>query len=69
MNSKDKSKAIEIISASNNVSVSFNVPVSDNFSNVHQILITRSSAAVVRDLVEAGFSLFMTDKGLSIEKF
>lgn len=62
-------EAISIISKSNSIKVSFNVPVKDNYSNVYSILIHNSNATVIRDLVAAGFALSMTDKGLSVDKF
>lgn len=62
-------EAIRIISKSNSIKVSFNVPVKDNYSNVYSILIHNSNATVIRDLVAAGFALSMTDKGLSVDKF
>jgi len=69
MKPSDKLKAVEIITAQNSVKCSFNVPVNDNYSNVHDILIHNSNAATINKLVEAGFSLSMCDKGLSIDKY
>ena len=62
-------EALQIISKSNSIKVSFNVPVQDNYSNVHQILIHNSNATVINDLIAAGFSLSMNDKGLSVTKY
>lgn len=62
-------EAIAIISKSNSIKVSFNVPVENHYSNVHQILIHESNAKVIEDLHKAGFSVFMTSKGLSVNKF
>ena len=62
-------EAIQIISASNNIKVSFNVPVKDNYSNVYSILIHNSNATVINELIAAGFSLSMNDKGLSVNKY
>lgn len=62
-------EALQIISKSNSIKVSFNVPVKDNYSNVHSILIHNSNATVINDLVAAGFSLSMNDKGLSVNKY
>lgn len=62
-------EALQIISKSNSIKVSFNVPVNDNYSNVHQILIHNSNAAVIKELIAAGFSLSMNDKGLSVNKY
>lgn len=60
-------QAIEIISKSNSCKASFNVPISDNYSNVHSILIHECNAATVKELVSNGYSLYMTAKGLSID--
>ena len=62
-------EALQIISKSNSIKVSFNVPVNDNYSNVHQILIHNSNATVINELIVAGFSLSMNDKGLSVNKY
>lgn len=62
-------EALQIISKSNSIKVSFNVPVNDNYSNVHQILIHNSNATVINELIAAGFSLSMNDKGLSVNKY
>lgn len=69
MNATNRAKAIEIVTASPDINVKFNVPVTDNMSNVHDILILRSNATVINQLVAAGFSLHMTEKGLSVEKY
>ena len=62
-------EALQIISKSNSIKVSFNVPVENNYSNVYQILIHNSNATVIKDLIAAGFSLSMNDKGLSVSKY
>lgn len=69
MKSEHLQEAIAIITKSNSIKVSFNVPVTDHYSDVHQILIHESNAKVTKDLIEAGFSLSMTPKGLSVNKF
>jgi hypothetical protein len=69
MNPIDKQKAIAIISVQNSVEVSFNVPVTDNYSNCYDILIHKSNATTINDLIKAGFSLSMSDKGLSVNKY
>lgn len=69
MNKQDRVTAIIIIAASNSVKASFNVPVSDSYSNVYEILIHNSNASLISDLVKAGFSLSMCDKGLSVTKY
>lgn len=62
-------KAIELISVSNSPKVSFNVPVRDNYSTVHDIIIHECNAKLIRELVEEGFSLSMTPKGLSVDNY
>ena len=69
MTTEQFQEAIAIITKSNSIKVSFNVPVQDNYSNVYQILIHESNAKVIEDLHKAGFSLSMTPKGLSVNKF
>lgn len=64
-----KAQAIDIISKSVSAKVSFNVPVDNNYSNVHDILIHESNATLINELVKAGFSLFPGPKGISIDKF
>ena len=62
-------EALFIISKSNSPKVSFNVPVHDNYSNVHPILIHNCNAALINELIKAGFSLSMCDKGLSVNRY
>ena len=50
------------------ITVSFNTPVKDNYAHTHAILIHNSNATVIKRLVEAGFSLSMCDKGLTVNK-
>jgi hypothetical protein len=69
MKTTHKQTALDIISKSNSIEVKFNIPLTDSYSNVHEILITRCNASIITELVNSGFSLFMTDKGLSIENF
>lgn len=62
-------EAIGIISKSNSITVSFNVPVNDNYSHTYAILIHQSNASVIKQLADAGFSLSMNPKGLAVDKF
>ena len=50
-------EAIGIISKSNSITVSFNVPVNDNYTHTYAILIHESNASVIKQLTDAGFSL------------
>lgn len=63
------SRAVELIATSNSPKVSFNVPVTDNYSNVHDILIHESNASLITNLVNEGFSVSMCSKGLSVTKY
>ena len=62
-------EALGIITTNNQITVSFNTPVKDNYSHTYQILIHKSNATVLEKLHKAGFSLSMTEKGLSVDKF
>lgn len=69
MTTEQLTRAIEIISRSNSPKVSFNVPVNDNYSNTYAILIHESNARLLTNLIEQGYSLSMTPKGLSVDNF
>lgn len=62
-------EALSLIQDSESIKVSFNVPVNDNYSFCHDILIHNSNASIIEKLVKAGFSLSMCDKGLSVTKY
>lgn len=61
--------AVSIITKSNSIKVSFNVPVDNHISHTYSILIHESNASVINQLISAGFSLSMTPKGLAVDKF
>lgn len=69
MKPENLADAIGIISKSNSIKVSFNVPINDNYSHTYPILIHESNASVIKQLVVAGFSLSMTPKGLAVDKY
>lgn len=69
MTNEIRTKAIDLISKSLSCKVSFNVPINDNYSNAYQILIHESNASLINELIKEGYSLFMTSKGLSVDKF
>lgn len=69
MKTEDFEQALAIITTNNRITVSFNTPVSDNYSHVYPILIHESNATVIKKLTDAGFSCSMTPKGLSVDKF
>ena len=69
MKKEDKEKALEIIAKSNSPKISINVPVKSNYSNVHDILIHESNASLINELVAAGYSLSMCEKGLAVDKY
>lgn len=64
-----KSEALEIISKSNSIRVSFNVPVTDSYSNTYEILIHECNASTVDAFIKMGFKLSMTPKGMSVNKY
>jgi hypothetical protein len=69
MKPEDFRRALEIITSNNRITVSFNTPVKDNYSNMHPILIHESNAAVLKLLQQEGYSLSMTKKGLRVDKY
>lgn len=69
MTTENFQQALAIISASVSIKVSFNVPVENNYSHVYQILIHKSNATVIEELINAGFALSMTEKGLTVDKY
>lgn len=63
-------EALEIITnCGAQITVSFNVPVNDNYARTHAILIHNSNATVIKRLIDAGFALSMCSKGLSVNKY
>lgn len=61
--------ALTLITMSNSIKVSFNVPVDNHISHKYAILIHESNASIINQLVAAGFSLSMTPKGLAVDKY
>lgn len=68
LESKHNEELIKIISKSNSIKVSFNVPKKSNYSDVYEVLIHESNASVLKELHDAGFSMYMTKKGLWVTK-
>ena len=62
-------QATKIILKSNSPMASFHVPIKNSYSSVYDILIHESNASLINELIEAGFSLSMTKKGLSVTKY
>ena len=62
MQESDFRHALEIITRNNRITVSFNTPIADNYSQVYPLLIHESNASVLKQLHEAGFSMSMTKK-------
>lgn len=69
MKNEDFNKAVALVSETPNIKVAFNVPVRDNISNVHKLLILESNATIIRKLIDAGYSLSMCAEGLVVNKF
>ena len=62
MQESDFRSALEIITRNNRITVSFNTPIADNYSQVYPLLIHESNASVLKQLHEAGFSMSMTKR-------
>ena len=56
MQESDFRRALEIITRNNRITVSFNTPIADNYSQVYPLLIHESNASELKQLHEAGFS-------------
>lgn len=69
MKNEDFNKAVAMVSETPNIKMAFNVPVRDNIGNVHKLLILESNATIITKLIEAGYSLYMSAKGLVVDKF
>lgn len=69
MKTEDKLEALNILSSHKSVTLSLNVPVADSYSNCYDLLLNKANAHSLNDLIEAGFKLSMTDKGLSVDKY
>jgi hypothetical protein len=68
MSPENFAKALEILTNNYAITVSFNVPVDNNYMHTYPILIHKSNSTVIQRLVKAGFMVSMTDKGLSVDK-
>lgn len=67
--SKNFNEALTIIAKSNNVKLSINVPITDNYSNVHAIVIHKCNPSLVSELINAKFSISQGKKGMYISDF
>ena len=47
----------------------FNTCVKDHYSNTYDILILDCAPCLINDLIAAGYSLGMTEKGLAVYKY
>ena len=68
MQESDFRRALEIITRNNRITVSFNTPIADNYSQVYPLLIHESNAPMLNQLYGAGFSMRMTKKGVDVSK-
>lgn len=63
-------EAVAIITTNpSEVSVSFNVPINDNYGNVYPILINKAAPCLISNLIRAGFTCGVCSKGVYVEKF
>jgi hypothetical protein len=70
MTNENFSKALSIITASNNAKVSFNVPSNGSYVHASRIVINSCNASLTKELIDAGFSLFLSEGiGIVVEKF
>ena len=69
MQESDFRHALEIITRNNRITVSFNTPITDNYSHGYPHLIHENNASVLQELHEAGYSLSMTPTGFCVMKY
>ena len=69
MKEEDFIKAVLIIATSNSAQAQYIVPVDNNYSCTHDILIKSCNANLVNKLIAAGYSLSMCEKGLIVNKY
>jgi len=62
--------AVKIISSfKSQCTVSFNVPINDNYSNVYPILIKQCAPGLVNELLANGFVIGVCEKGAYVERY
>lgn len=70
MNDSYFTKAVEIITThTSSTTLSFNVPVSDNYSNVYPIVLHKATPGLIEALIRNGYNVGVCAKGTYIEKF
>lgn len=69
MNEEDFVKSVMLIATSNCCKAQYIVPISDNYRHTYDIVIQESNAAIINELVKAGYSLSMSCKGLVVSKY
>lgn len=69
MDVEDFVKAVMLIATSNGCKAQYIVPVKDNYSHTYDILILDCAPCLINDLIAAGYSLGMTEKGLAVYKY
>ena len=63
-------EALSIIAKSpSRVNITINEPVEDNYSNVYPILLHQACPVLIKDLIEAGFTIGVCLKGTWVDKF
>jgi hypothetical protein len=62
-------EALTIISNHNDTTVQINAPVNGSYNNVSGLILKDANAGLIKKLHEAGFSLHLSEKGLSVNKF
>ena len=69
MQESDFRRALEIITRNNRITVSFNTPIADNYSQVYPLLIHERNASQHKHHQDPAFTKTMTKKGLEVSKY
>lgn len=63
-------QAVEIIANyQSQTTVSFNVPINGNYSNVYPILLKEACPGLVNSLLAHGYSIGICDRGAYVDKY
>ena len=70
MNDNDFTRAVEIIAnRASSTTLSFNMPINDNYSNVYPIVLHKAAPGLIETLIRNGYSVGVCAKGTYIDKF
>lgn len=69
MNDTDFNFAVKIITLhASSTTLSFNVPIQDNYLNVYPIVLHKATPGLIKSLIENEFNVGVCDKGTYIDK-